>query len=58
MNLEISSLFGLIVLALDVWAIIRIINSGAGNGSKVLWVLLVLFLPAAGLILWWFFGPK
>lgn len=58
MNLEYSGLLGFIVLVLDIWAIVRIVNSGASTGKKVLWIVLVLFLPVAGLLLWWFFGPK
>ncbi len=58
MGVEIGGLFGLIILALDVWAIIKIIESGASTGSKVLWVLIILVLPILGLILWLLFGPR
>ncbi|MGG7565892.1 PLDc N-terminal domain-containing protein [Rhodovulum sp. DZ06] len=49
---------GLILLALDIWAIISVVNSGASTGGKVLWVLLILFLPLLGFILWLLFGPR
>lgn len=49
---------GLIVLALDIWAIISIVGSGASTGKKVLWVLLVLFLPLIGFIIWLLAGPR
>lgn len=47
-----------IIFALYVWAIASIINSGESGRAKLIWILLVAFLPVAGLILWWFAGPK
>lgn len=55
--MEFGGLLGLIVFVLDVWAIISIVQSTAGTGAKVLWVVLVLLLPVVGLILWFLFGP-
>lgn len=53
-----ETLFALLVLVGDVWAIINIIQSGISTGSKVLWIVLVLVLPLLGLIIWYFAGPK
>jgi hypothetical protein len=53
-----GGLWGLIVLIADVWALVNILQSGADTGSKVLWIVLVFFLPVLGFILWYFFGPK
>ena len=53
-----KGLIGLIILALDIWAIINVIKSGAGTGAKVLWVLLILFLPVLGLVIWAIAGPR
>lgn len=53
-----GSIIGLIILALDIWAIINVIQSGASTGSKVLWVILILVLPLVGLIIWFFAGPR
>lgn len=50
--------FGLIVLALDIWAIVQIVNSDVSSGSKVLWALLIVLLPILGLIIWAVAGPK
>ena len=58
MNIEVGGLFGLLHLALTVYAMVRIVQSTAGTGSKVFWILLVLLLPLLGLILWFLFGPK
>lgn len=58
MGVEVGGLLGLIILALNVWAIIKVVSSSAGTGSKVLWVVLILLLPVVGLILWFLLGPK
>lgn len=49
---------GLIILALNIWALVSIWGSGAESGSKILWTLLVLILPVLGFIIWFFAGPK
>ncbi len=58
MGIEVGGIFGLIILALDVWAIINVVQSSISNGGKVLWVLAILLLPVLGLIVWLFFGPR
>jgi len=52
-----SSIIGLIILILDIFAIIKIIQSSASGTEKILWVLGVLFFPVLGLIVWYFAGP-
>lgn len=49
---------GLIVLALDIWAIVSIIGSRSSTGAKVVWTLLVLILPLVGFIIWLLAGPR
>lgn len=56
--MEYAGFGGLIVLALNIWAIISIFGSGASTGSKVLWTLLVLILPIVGFIIWLIAGPR
>ena len=58
MGIEVGGILGLIILVLDVWAIVKIIGSGAGTGTKVLWIVIILLLPLLGLILWFLLGPK
>ena len=58
MNFEYGGIFGLLILAGDIWAIINIFQSSATNGKKLIWVLLVLILPVLGLILWYLMGPR
>ncbi|WLI27817.1 PLDc N-terminal domain-containing protein [Pseudomonas rhodesiae] len=53
-----NGLIGLIILALDIWAIINVFKSGASTGAKVLWILLILLLPVLGLIIWGIAGPR
>jgi hypothetical protein len=47
-----NSLVGLIILALDIWAILNVIKSGSEVGIKVLWILLIALLPVVGLVIW------
>ncbi len=56
--LEVGGLFGLIILILNVYAIVKIVQSNATTGSKVLWIVIILLLPVLGLLLWLFLGPK
>lgn len=51
-------LTGLIMLILDLWAIISVINSSRDTGTKVLWVLIILVLPVLGFIAWLLAGPR
>ena len=58
MNLGYNGLWGLLILAGDIWAIINILQSSATNEKKLLWVIVVALLPLIGLILWYFLGPR
>lgn len=53
-----SGLLGIIILALDLWAIISTISSNDSIGKKVLWCLIVILLPVLGFILWLLLGPR
>lgn len=55
---ELTGIGGVIILALDLWALISIFGSGASTGTKVLWSLLVILLPILGFIIWFFAGPR
>lgn len=50
-------IFGLIHLAVWVYAVIQIFNSSATGGAKLLWILIVALLPLVGIIAWYFLGP-
>lgn len=57
MGLEVG-FFGLIILILDVWAIIKTVSSGASTGAKVIWTVIILLMPVLGFLVWLIFGPK
>jgi hypothetical protein len=57
-EMQYRGLWGLIVLVADIWAIVNIFQSSADTGNKVLWTVIVILLPIAGFILWYFFGPR
>ncbi|HUG99920.1 MAG TPA: PLDc N-terminal domain-containing protein [Gammaproteobacteria bacterium] len=56
--MEVGGLLGLIILILDVYAIVKTLQSSADTGTKVIWVVVILVLPVLGLLLWFLFGPK
>lgn len=58
MGTTFNGLIGLIILALDIWAIINVLKSGAEVGMKIIWVLLIVLLPVLGLIIWAIAGPR
>ena len=58
MRFEYGGIVGLLILAADIWAILNVFQSGASNGAKVVWTLVVIVLPLLGLALWYFLGPR
>lgn len=58
MGFEYGGIIGLIILALDIWAIVKVFQSSASTSTKVIWLLIILILPVLGLILWLLAGPK
>lgn len=58
MGSTLNGLVGLIILALDIWAIINVVKSNAETGVKILWILLIVLLPVIGLIIWALMGPR
>lgn len=55
--MEITGILGFLVLVADIYAVIRIVQSGASDGAKALWIAIVVVLPVLGLIVWFLFGP-
>ncbi|MEV8465631.1 PLDc N-terminal domain-containing protein [Fluviibacterium sp. DFM31] len=53
-----EAILGLVILVADIYAIVKIIQSGATTLQKIIWVLVVAILPVIGLIIWYFAGPK
>jgi Phospholipase_D-nuclease N-terminal len=58
MDIQVGGILGLLILIADIWAIINVIGSNSETIHKVLWTLLIIFLPVVGLIIWFFAGPR
>lgn len=58
MRFDYGGIVGLLILAGDIWAIVNVFQSGASNGTKVVWTLVIIVLPLLGLALWFFLGPR
>ena len=52
-----TSVIGLLILVLDIFAIVKIIQSSASGTEKILWILAVLIFPLVGMVVWFFAGP-
>ena len=52
------SVWGIVVLALDIWAILNIFQSPTSNEKKLIWIIAVILLPVLGMILWFLLGPR
>ncbi len=50
------SIVGLVILILDVLAIVSVVSGSSQPGRKVLWVLVILFFPVAGVIVYYLVG--
>mgnify|MGYP002624989083 CR=1 FL=1 len=48
----------LFILIIGTVAIISVLPIGASTGEKVLWILLIIFLPIIGAIAWLLVGPR
>lgn len=51
-------LFGIVVLIADIYAIYQTLTSSASTGAKVVWTLVIFFLPILGFIAWLVAGPR
>lgn len=49
--------WGIIHLALVIYAALQIFNSSADTVKKIIWILIVAIFPLIGLIVWFFIGP-
>ena len=55
---EVSGIMGVLVLVADIWAIVKIAQSGSSTGGKAIWIAIIILLPVLGLVIWFFAGPK
>lgn len=56
----VGGLFSLALFAFWLWMLVHAItNKGLGDGEKIIWVLVVIFLPFIGSLIYFFVGrPK
>ena len=55
--MDLTGIGGLIILIVDIFAIVMVLQSSAKSIEKLIWSLVVLLLPLIGLIIWYFAGP-
>ncbi len=53
-----GTFLGIVILVVDIWAIVKTLQSPVTAGTKTLWVVVILLLPVVGVILWFFLGPQ
>ncbi|MDP8262354.1 MAG: PLDc N-terminal domain-containing protein [Candidatus Ancaeobacter aquaticus] len=53
-----KTLFGLLVLVLDIVAIVDCIKGSLPKGKKILWIILIILLPVVGMILYFLLGKQ
>jgi len=51
------SIWGLLILVLDIIALVSLLKSNADSGTKILWVVIIVLLPVLGMILYFLMGP-
>lgn len=56
--MDIYGISGIVILILDIFAIVHVLQSGLPPANKLIWVLLILVLPVLGLILWLLLGSR
>ena len=50
--MEIQGILGVIILILDIYAILKIVQSSSEVLAKAIWIAVVVLLPVIGLIAW------
>lgn len=58
LDFQYGGLLGILIFVLDIYAIYRTWISTSETIAKIIWTLVILFLPVIGLIAWALFGPK
>ncbi|MGH1452322.1 MAG: PLD nuclease N-terminal domain-containing protein [Paracoccaceae bacterium] len=51
-------LMGLLILIADIYAIYQTLTSSASGAKKIIWTLVIFFLPVLGFIAWLVAGPR
>ena len=53
-----GAILGLIILVLDIIAIVDALKSSMDTGKQILWIILIIFLPVVGMVLYFLIGKK
>ncbi|HTM95760.1 MAG TPA: PLD nuclease N-terminal domain-containing protein [Croceibacterium sp.] len=53
-----SFILGIVILALDIWALMNVWQSGTSDGAKIGWTIGVIIFPVLGFLVWILAGPK
>lgn len=51
-------LIGIAILALDIWALMNVWQSGTSDGAKIGWTVGIIIFPLLGFLAWLAAGPK
>jgi len=51
-------IIGLLVLALNIWALFSVWTSASSIAAKIIWTIVIFALPVIGVIAWLVFGPR
>ena len=55
--MDLTGIVSLVILIVDIYAIVMILQSPAKGIEKLIWSLVVFILPLIGLVIWYFAGP-
>ena len=55
--MEVTGLLSILILIADIYAILKVVQSGESTGKKALWIALIIVLPVLGVIIWFLMGP-
>ena len=53
-----SFILGIVVLALDIWALMNVWQAGRSTGGKIGWTIGIIIFPILGFLAWIAAGPK
>ena len=56
--MAVGGLIYLVGIVLWIWAIVETIKSGETDGAKIAWILILIFIPVLGFLIWLFAGPR
>jgi hypothetical protein len=54
----VSFILGIAILALDIWALMNVWQSGTSDGGKIGWTIGIIIFPLLGFVVWLLAGPK